>query len=398
MVDHLRPTADGGIVYHEVTSPETDPLGLVEHLHPRLLTYEHDEEDWLRLTALSKYPDSVVALTRHMLWQENLAEQELEHAPDLVVTARSGWYFGIDAALGTTHGYPLADSMRPTFFVSGPGVLKGGRVEEPCRLADLTPTILDMIGYRVETGDFDGHALRNIYETVPAARPATQQVVHTDVEPPETRPLYWDDVDLKAWKPLPSALRPEYEHKPLTVHHPYSPKDIHNVAYNLLSISDFNVLRFFDDALSPFDNGRPIVTQAFEFVGDKFRHSTIPAVADAADALDVSTTTIGDYSFTSAGNIKRIDGVIDWFQHRVSEVDGVMARQFGAQPSPGLAAANKVVDGFQWWFWDTYQFGQRVVGEYLDEGMLNGMEDAADRNLNQSRLLPAQMIVEPPQK
>ncbi len=273
VVDHLQPTANGGIVYHEVTSPETDPLGLVEHLHPRLLTYEHDEEDWLRLTALSKYPDSVVALTRHMLWQENLAEQELEHAPDLVVTARSGWYFGIDAALGTTHGYPLADSMRPTFFVSGPGVLKGGRVEEPCRLADLTPTILDMIGYRVETGDFDGHALRNIYETVPAARPATQQVVHTDVEPPETRPLYWDDVDLKAWKPLPSALRPEYEHKPLTVNHPNSPKDIHNVAYNLLSISDFNVLRFFDDALSPFDNGRPIVTQAFEFVGDKFRHS-----------------------------------------------------------------------------------------------------------------------------
>jgi arylsulfatase A-like enzyme len=398
VVDHLQPTADGGIAFHEVTTPETDPLGLVEHLHPRLLTYEHDENEWLRLTALSKYPDAVVAITRHMLWQENLSELELEHAPDLVVTARSGWYFGIGAALGTTHGYPLADSMRPTFFVSGPGVLKSARVEEPCRLTDLTPTILDMIGYGVETGDFDGHALRNIYQTVPAAPPAAQQVVHTDVEPPETRPLYWDDVDLKAWKPLQPALRPEYEHKPLTIHHPYSPYDLHNVAYNLLSISDFNVLRFFDNALSPFDNGRPIATQAFEFVGDQFRHSKIPAVSDAADALDVSTTTIGDYSFTSAGNMKRIDGVIDWLQHRVNEVDGVLARPFGAQQSPGVATANKTVDGFQWWFWDTYEFGQRVVGEYLDEGILNGMENAADRNLNQSHLLPAQMIVEPPQK
>ena len=100
-----------------------------------------------------------------MLWQENLAEQELEHAPDLVVTARAGWYFGIDAALGTTHGYPLADSMRASFFVSGPNVRRASRVPEPCRLADLTPTILDMIGYRVETGDFDGHPLRNIYQT-----------------------------------------------------------------------------------------------------------------------------------------------------------------------------------------------------------------------------------------
>ena len=170
------------------------------------------------------------------------------------------------------------------------------------------------------------------------------------------------------------------------------------MAYNLLSISDFNVLRFFDNALSPFDNGRPIATQAFEFVGDQFRHSKIPAVSDAADALDVSTTTIGDYSFTSAGNMKRIDGVIDWLQHRVNEVDGVLARPFGAQQSPGVATANKTVDGFQWWFWDTYEFGQRVVGEYLDEGILNGMENAADRNLNQSHLLPAQMIVEPPQK
>jgi hypothetical protein len=112
----------------------------------------------------------------------------------------------------------------------------------------------------------------------------------------------------------------------------------------------------------------------------------------------VSTTTIGDYSFTSAGNIKRIDGVIDWLQHRVNEVDGVLARPFGGQQLPGVTTANKVVDGFQWWFWDTYQFGQRVVGEYLDEGLLNGVEDAADRNLNQSHLLPAQMIVEPPQK
>jgi hypothetical protein len=261
----------------------------------------------------------------------------------------------------------------------------------------MTPTILDMIGYRVETGDFDGHPLRNIYQTAAAEPPTTQRVVHTDNDPPETRPVYWDDVDLKAWKKLDPALRPEYEHRPLTVHHPYSPYDMHNMAYDLLSISDFNVLRFFDEALSPFDNGRPVVTQAFGWVGDHFRHSSVPAIADAADALDVSTTTIGDYSFTSAGNMKRVDGTIDWLQHRLSAVDGAVARQFGSEQTPGVAAANKLVDGAQWWFWDVYQFSQRVAAEWIDEGVLNSIQDTADRGLNQSRLQPAQIIVDPSQ-
>ena len=124
---------------------------------------------------------------------------------------------------------------------------------------------------------------------------------------------------------------------------------------------------------------------------------SIPAIADAADALDVSTTTIGDYSFTSAGNMKRIDGTIDWLQHRVNAVDGAVARQFGVDQSPGVAAVNKVIDGAQWWFWDAYRFSQRVTAEWIDEGVLNTIEDTTDRSINQSRLLPAQIIVDPSQ-
>ena len=65
------------------------------------------------MTAPGKYPDCVVALSRHMLWSDSLDEQEREHAPDLVVTARPGWCFGTEATPGTTHGYPFSDSMRP---------------------------------------------------------------------------------------------------------------------------------------------------------------------------------------------------------------------------------------------------------------------------------------------
>src|SRR4029077_17829226 len=146
-VERLQPSADGGIAFAETQSPETDPLRLIGHVHPRLLTYYHDEPTWLRLTATSAYPDSVVALSRHMLWQENLAEKELEHAPDLVVTARPGWFFGTASSPGTMHGYPFRDSMRASLFIAGPNVRRGAQIVEPCRLVDLTPTMLDMLGY-----------------------------------------------------------------------------------------------------------------------------------------------------------------------------------------------------------------------------------------------------------
>jgi Type I phosphodiesterase / nucleotide pyrophosphatase len=405
VVEHLRPSADGGIAYDENQNAETDPLGLIGQIHPRLLTYYHDEARWLRLTALGKYPDCVVALSRHMLWSENLDEQEREHAPDLVVTARPGWCFGIDATPGTTHGYPFSDSMRPSLFISGPNVRRGARIEEPCRLVDLTPTMLDMLGFSLETGDFDGHPLRNIY-LPPTIRPSDEQTASTrtvahsdrgepDSDAPERRPIYWDDVDLKAWQKLSYNGLPKYEHMPLTVKHPYSPFDIHNIAYDLVSISDFNALKLMDDAISPVANGRPVLTKSVEWGEAQMRWSGIPALRDTEDALDVSTTTIGDYSPTSVGNVKRIDGVIQWVQNRATALDSVVARPFGLQNTPGTVLVNKVVDGTRWWMWDAYRYGERLGGELLDEKLLNKLEDVTDKNLNRFRLLPAEIVVAP---
>ncbi len=110
------------------------------------------------MTTHTRYPDSVVTLTRHMLWQDNLKYRECEYAPDLVVTARPGWYFGTEATPGTTHGYPLADAMRATLFISGPNIRRGARIEEPSRLADLTPTLLEMTGTPYVASEMDGTA------------------------------------------------------------------------------------------------------------------------------------------------------------------------------------------------------------------------------------------------
>jgi hypothetical protein len=78
---------DGGVVCQEIDNAKVDPLGLVQRLRPVYFKQFHDESTWLWVTATSDYPDAVVTLTRHMLWQEGLKVQEREYAPDLVVTA-----------------------------------------------------------------------------------------------------------------------------------------------------------------------------------------------------------------------------------------------------------------------------------------------------------------------
>src|SRR4029453_2590107 len=93
--------------------------------------------------------------------------QEHEYAPDLVVTARHGWLFATQNTPGTTHGYPLAESVRATWYVSGPNIRRGARAEAPCRLADLTPTILELTATDFDPQRLDGRALRNIYEFDP---------------------------------------------------------------------------------------------------------------------------------------------------------------------------------------------------------------------------------------
>src|SRR4029077_3719438 len=104
--------------------------------------------------------------------------------------------------------------------------------------------------------------------------------------------------------------------------------------------------------------------------------------ADAADVLDLSTTTLGDYSFGSDGNLKRMDGVIDWVQNRVDAVDGVIARQLGVGELPAPARFNEGIDRLQFGAWDSYRFAQRVTGQFLDEKIINGIQDTADKSVN----------------
>ncbi len=379
VVDDVRPSADGEVSYREATSPTVDPLRLTSRVTPAFLATFHDERTWLEITAETDYPDAVVALSRHLLWDDALRGCEQEYGSDLVVTARAGWYFGTEGSPGTMHGYPLREAARASWFVTGPGVRRGARITTPARLADLTPTILDMIGLWDETAvtpqTFDGRPMREIYES------HSEYLVHS-------QPVYWDQVDLQAWRPLTYRELSRSALLPRTIHRPGQPLDINNIAYGLATIPDMSVFRIMDDVVSPLSGGRQPVSTLVEKTEAFFRRRPDPVVAQGAQVPDVTSVSLADYSLTSQGNLQRVDRAIDWMQNCGEVMDQQLATPLNRETLPLTRPVNRGVDAVQYTFWEMYRFGQRVVIQVVDEGMLNSIEHGTDRALNGLRRIP----------
>lgn len=449
-VANVRPTKNGDVIFDEATDAAVDPLGLLGCLNRDFLRKFHDEKTWLWVTTQTEYPDSVVSLTRHLLWQDNLRMQELNYAPDLVVTARRGWYFGTQNTSGSAHGYPFPEAMHASFFVSGPNVRRGARITTPCRLVDLAPTILELASIPYDPKFLDGRTVRTIFsDTSPVGswkgengivrrespqrsslaskRRAGEARTPLDVasrvdlhstssprsSPPKgdgviraggvnsmnqlishRRPLYWHDIDLDAWNRLSYTPQPVFEHQPLSIHHPYSPWDMNNIVYNAMTIGDWSIFKLVDDVVSPLVPGRTRIYQKVERANQRRMHSQRDWVADGASALNVPGLSLGDYSFTSSGNLKRVDGTVDWLQNRTTHLDQRLARPTGRTSVLGTPVTNRAIDGVQKGFWEMYRFAQRVVVELLDERVLNGLENGVDAAINAPRRTPEE-VAEP---
>lgn len=383
-VDQVAPTTNGGVTYHQVEGgAEFDPLGLGREASPSYLAEFHDERFWLELTCQSHYPDAVVTLTRHMLWDEELAACEQEYAPDLVVTARPGWFFSTDASPGSMHGYPVEESMRACFFASGPQVRRGARITAPARLADLTPTILDMVGLWGEASQhstFDGRPVRALYRNPTEVASATE-------------PVYWNDVDLQAWDRLKYTPLRQSQLIPRTINHPGSATDLNNISYGAVMLPDLSPFRILDDVISPLSGGRQPVMALADNVEGFFRRRTNPLISQAAQVPDVPGVALADYSWTSQGNLQRMDRAIDWVQSAGSEIDQQLAEPLDRESLPGTRPVNKTVDLAQRGFWEVYRFGQRIVIKVMDESVLNGIEDQTGRMLNAMRPVPNEIQV-----
>ncbi|MBW3540886.1 MAG: hypothetical protein KY476_11500, partial [Planctomycetes bacterium] len=377
VVTDVKPCGDGGIDFAEVADPGIDPLGILQRVPAAALEHYYDEQTWLEITVGTAYPDSVVALTRHMLWQPNLCEREREFAPDLVVTARPGWYFGVEPTCGTTHGYPLDDAMRATLYVAGPGIRRGARVERPCRLVDLTPTLLEMTCTPYNPSEFDGRPLLELYESC-------------DGSTCTPHPVYWHDVDLAAWSGLCYRPLEIYPHQPVSINKPSSFFDLNSLGRNAATVSELNVLRVFDDVLFPLSDGRRGLLAHVERTDLRVRGSRRPWLAELPAVLDASGVTLSDYDITSLGNLQRIDGAVDWMQNRTASLE---CRLLGTRlPASRLAGCG--VDAAQDAIWDVYRLGQRIGLKLLDEGLLSGTEDAVDGALNRLRRTPAEVTAD----
>jgi arylsulfatase A-like enzyme len=436
VVSDVQPTADGQVAYNVIEHPVRDPLGLTQLVDAAFLQEWHTEREWLEAQTSSQYPDSVVALSRHMLWQDNIVPQETDAAPDLVITARPGWYFGNNSSPGTMHGYPLADAMRASFFVAGPNVRRGARIESPCRLVDLTPTLLDMVGSTVRMDHFDGQPIRAIYQPDVPHLPTPLFTQHARQLPLPILPassdssdglpskiaslspageltltsgqvmraVFWDSVDLKAWQPVSYEPVAEYPDQPLTINHPASPYDLNNVVYNGLLFTELSLFRIMDDVISPLTRGRRPFTLATDRVDLALRHHRSEWVSESANVIDLTNATIWDYQITSQTNLRRINSAVDYVQRREQEWE---ARLSGVTEQPSLPTSkllHRTVDTTQLGFWNLYGFAQRTLVQLLDEALINGIENSTDRALNATRPMPAEVrwpptpAVLPPQR
>lgn len=371
---------DNGGVFFSVGNSQRDPLGLMSVLGKDQLDAYHDERAWLNLTAATRYPDGVVSLTRHMLWQDNLYERQTEFAPDLVVTARPGWYFGTKSSPGSMHGYPLADAVRSSWFVSGPGVRRGARLDEPCRLVDLTPTLLDMLGHPVEQYGLDGRPVRRIYDTGQA------DAVETSIT--------WNDVDLQSWSTLCYAPTPASRFRPKSVNQSDHPLDLSNTVYNIAAVADTSVFRVLDDVIAPLSECRPgPTTLAVEGVERKLGRSSYRWLSEGSRAVNFSEVALSDYTPYSLGNLWRISSGVDWAQARVRNVDAKVAGLSGACQTRTGRLTNRGIDLTQQGFWEAYRLGQRLVIRTVDETVINGIENTTDRFINAKGGVPAEVLV-----
>lgn len=144
-------TPDGPYYSYEVVRGD-DPLRYDAHPAAGKLrgSIAHSSREWLNATAASDHPDMVPQL---------VALFDTRRAGDVSLFAAPGWDFS-DVHRGN-HGGIEREEMIIPFYIAGPGIKPGTKVRAG-RVADLVPTVLDLMGLakRVPEGTrFDGVSL-----------------------------------------------------------------------------------------------------------------------------------------------------------------------------------------------------------------------------------------------
>lgn len=380
VVTDFQPDGEAKISWKEIQQPTIDPLLLAGKVDCCLFDEWHDEETWLRITLGSLYPDSVVAMTRHMLWKPELESREQEYGVDLVITSKPGWLFSTVNEPGSAHGHPFHEAMNNTFFVSGPNIRPGSVVAQPVRSIDVTPTLLDMVGVDTSSMGFDGKPIRAIYAS-------------GDKEPHvSSMPLYWQDVDMHAWSSIPWEPRDIYPRQPKSVNQPMNFWDLSNLTYNVASVREVSVNCIVDDT-SRFVITRLLQQQSREDQSLKVFYRKSRQDLDDGP-LDVPQSqlnkiALGDYSWTSEGNLNRGRRLISWAWNRTKKIDAVVSSPFGSKSFLGTEIAEKAIDTADYSANELRRVGSRLAVQAADQWVLSNAEDSVNRIINAGEAAPA---------
>jgi hypothetical protein len=226
-----------------------------------------------------------------------------------------------------------------------------------------------------EETQFDGRPVRELYRGPVEFVTATQ-------------PVYWNDVNLQAWQRLDYTPLDRSLLLPRSINRPEALIDINNIAYGVVMIPDLSIFRIMDDVISPVSGGRQPMTAMADNVEGFLRRRPNPLVSQGAMVPDVPGVSLADYSFTSQGNLQRMDRAIDWVQNAGTAIDQKLAAPLKRETLPLTRPLNRGVDAAQQGFWEVYRFGQRTAIKVVDELVLNGVEDGTGRMLNAMRPVP----------
>lgn len=365
VVRNVRASNDGSIHFELVTRPSADPLRMAGAVSAGIFGRYHDEQSWLKITMGTVYPDSVVSMCRHMLWQPHLSVRARDFAADLVITANPDWQFCTHNKPGTAHGHPFVETMRMSFFVAGPNIRREAIVTDPVRSVDLLPTVLEMAGVSINKDDFDGRPIRSIYES---PQTETQNF---------RMPLIWQDLDLGAWAPRQYAPRDIYPVQPTSVNRPDSFWDLNNAARNALSVTELSVNRLFDDTVRLIGFRQRPTRTAYRWTQRELSRNGV-----MLPDLQLNKVALGDYSWYSSGNLQRINNGTDWMQRKVAEADAAIAAPLGAHTVLGTPLTNGAIDIVQYSAWELRRVGTFAATTVLDRWLLDGLEDRTDRVIN----------------
>jgi hypothetical protein len=182
------------------------------------------------------------------------------------------------------------------------------------------------------------------------------------------------------------------------VHRYDDPWDLHNLVFDVASISDWEIARLLDDGAKLFGHP-PRFRARCDETGrnlDTCRRCCESAwLADGVDALQLQHLALGDYSYTSSGNLHRSSLLFDWVQARYADLDDGIAGGLHLPTVLGSPLVNGGLDHVQNAAGHVYRTAQRIGLHVLSRGVIEPVEDTVGFVRNAGKATPSEILVKP---